>query len=112
LSVRQPYAAQIIEGLKKIEYRSQPTTFPKYVYIYASKTTTPREKKALNKLGKEPGELPTGVLVGTVEIIDCTGGAGDYKWHLANPKKLKKAIKPENHPNPVWFKPFKEEKAQ
>jgi hypothetical protein len=31
----------------------------------------------------EQGDLATGVLVGTVEIVDCSGKPGDYKWHLA-----------------------------
>jgi hypothetical protein len=33
-------------------------------------------------------DLPTGVLVGTVEITDCSGEPGDYRWHLARPAAI------------------------
>lgn len=36
LSIRQPYAEQILRGEKKIEYRSRPTNIRERVYIYAS----------------------------------------------------------------------------
>jgi len=108
LSVRQPYAEQIMRGTKKIEYRSRSTIIRDRVYIYASKTLTTREKQAYKKMKKEPGDFPVGVLIGTVDIVGCAGGPGDYEWHLANPNRLKKPIKPDNHPQPVWFKPFKE----
>lgn len=37
LSVRQPFAEQIMCGTKKIEYRSMPTKLRGRVYIYAAK---------------------------------------------------------------------------
>ena len=40
LSVRQPFAEQIMLGKKKIEYRSQLTHKRGSFYIYASKTIT------------------------------------------------------------------------
>ncbi len=54
----------------------------------------------------KPGVLPAGVLVGTVEIVDCAGEPGDYRWHLARPDRLARPLKPENHPQPVRFYPF------
>ncbi len=105
LSVRQPFAEQIMRGTKKIEYRSIPTHIRGRVYIYAS------QKPALTvyeKMGKKPGDFPVGVLIGTVEIVDCQEKSGEYHWKLANPQRLKKMIKPTGHPQPVWFKPFKE----
>ena len=104
LSVRQPYAELIMRGEKKIEYRSQITHKRGRVYIYASKT--PGYPEDFEELGLKPGDLPTGVLVGTVEVTDCTGRKGDYEWHLANPERLPELIKPERHPQPSWFKPF------
>lgn len=104
LSVCQPFAEQIMRGTKKIEYRSVLTKIQERVYIYASKT--PRPIEDWEELNMQPGDLPTGVLIGTVEIIGCTGRRGDYEWHLANPQRLSKKIKPKNHPQPVWFYPF------
>lgn len=105
LSVRQPFAEQIISGKKKIEYRSKVTNIRGRVYIYASKTP---KLEAYGKMKVEPGTFPVGVLIGTVEIVDCKESQGEYHWILANPKRLKTLIAPEGHPQPVWFKPFKE----
>jgi hypothetical protein len=54
----------------------------------------------------QPGDLPVCVLVGTVEISDCTGRPGDYQWHLTKPDRLTRPLKPKKHPQPVWFYPF------
>ena len=104
LSVRQPFAERIMLGIKKIEYRSIPTNIRGRVYVYASKTPA---LEVYKKMKKEPSDFPVGVLVGTVEIIDCKEKPDEYHWKLANPKRLKKPIKPDKHPQPVWFKPFK-----
>jgi hypothetical protein len=105
LSIRQPYAEQIMRGIKTIEYRSQPTRIRERVYIYASLTSG--ASVDFEELDLQPGDLPTGVLVGSVEVSDCTGYPGDYEWHLAGPQRLSQPIKPENHPQPAWFFPFK-----
>ena len=52
------------------------------------------------------GRLPVGVLVGTASIELCTGGDGDYRWHLAQVKRLPRPRKPARMPQPVWFIPF------
>lgn len=104
LSVRQPFAEQIMRGTKKIEYRTVSTNIRGRVYIYASKQ--PRID-AYEKMGVEPGTFPAGVIVGTVEIIGCIEKNGEYHWLLAKPQRLKKMLIPDNRPNPVWFKPFK-----
>jgi hypothetical protein len=104
LSVHQPYAEQILRGTKKIEYRSIPTKIREKVYIYAS--LTPASDEDWDEMNLQPGDLPTGVLVGTVEITACIGIPGDYEWHLSNPQRLSRKLKPKNHPQPVWFYPF------
>lgn len=108
LSVRQPFAEQIMRGTKKIEYRSRKANIRGRVYIYASQKVTSREKEAFKKMKIEPGTYRTGVLVGTVEIVDCKEKSGEYHWILAKPKRLKKGIKPKTQPQAVWFRPFKE----
>jgi hypothetical protein len=104
LSVRQPYAEQILRGTKKIEYRSRATKIRGKFLIYAS--LTPGPLKEFDKLGLQPGNLPTGVLVGTAELVDCTGRPGAYEWHLRNPARRARPEKPKKHPQPVWFNPF------
>jgi hypothetical protein len=104
LSIRQPYAEQILRGNKKIEYRGRPTNIRERVYIYAS--LTPGDAEDWKAMKMQPGDLPTGVLVGTVEISDCTGKPGNYKWHLTKPDRLKRNVEPKKHPQPLWFYPF------
>jgi len=97
LSIRQPFAEQILAGDKQIEYRSRRTHIRGRVYIYACKA---------------PGDadsyegLPRGKLVGTVELVDCTGEKGKFKWHLANPKRLRSPLAVEGMPQPGFFWPF------
>lgn len=104
LSIRQPYAEQILRGKKKVEYRSRPTNIRERIYIYAS--LTPGYPEDWEGMKMQPGDLPTGVLVGTVEITNCTGKPGDYEWYLAKPERLKRKLKPKKHPQPTWFYPF------
>ncbi len=105
-SVNQPFAEQIMLGTKKFEYRSVKTTRRARVYVYASLRNN---LGAYEEMKKEPGDFPNGVIVGSVEIADCTvNSGGGYKWHLANPMRLQKPIKPDNKGQPVWFIPFKE----
>lgn len=104
LSIRQPYAEQILRGIKKVEYRTRPTHVRERVYIYASKQPGPAREFA--RLRLQVGDLPTGVLVGTVEVVDCTGDDGDYRWHLARPRRLSRLRKPKRRPQPSWFYPF------
>jgi hypothetical protein len=110
LSVRQPYAELIITGKKKIEYRSRPTLIRGRIAIYASKTPGPKETFA--ELGIEPKDLQTGVLIGTVEITGCRKGKKGFEWLLAKPKRYKRPVKPQAHPQPTWFYPNTEKKQK
>ena len=95
LSIRQPYAEQILLGKKKIEYRSTVTKKFERVAIYASKTA---------EAGGE--DLPKEVLVGTVEITGCKERNGQYEWLLAKPERFDEPIKPEKKAQPKFFFPF------
>jgi hypothetical protein len=99
ISIRQPYVEQILQGEKVNEYRSRPTNIRERVYLYASQKPAD---------GYDVGDLPRGLIVGTVEIIDCRwdDGEGCYAYVLANPRRLRQPLKPTNHPQPVWFRPF------
>jgi hypothetical protein len=105
LSMRQPYAEQIMRGTKIIEYRSIPTDIRGRIYIYAS--STPGHYSLFQKMNAEPGDFPMRAIVGTVEIIDCKDTAKGYEWYLARPARLEKPVKADNAPQPIWFIPFK-----
>ncbi|MGK5087662.1 ASCH domain-containing protein [Bdellovibrionota bacterium FG-2] len=106
ISIRQPYVEEILRGTKVFEYRSRPTIIRGRVYLYAANVAGPEEN--WKKIGLEPGDLPKGVIVGTVEIVDCKHFPKDerYGYVLQNPKRLRVALKPKNHPQPCWFFPF------
>lgn len=104
LNIRQPYAEQIMRGTKRVEYRTQPTKVRERVYIYAS--LTPGDELEFKRMKAQPGDFPVGVLVGTVELVDCTGQPGDYQWHLRRPVRLPEPLRPARHPQPTWFFPF------
>jgi hypothetical protein len=105
ISIRQPFVEQILRGTKRYEYRSVPTNIRERVYVYAS--LKPRTEKELWRgMGTTPHRLPKGVIVGTVEIIDCKPASfGGYKYKLANPKRLRKHLVAKNQPNPLWWRP-------
>ncbi len=106
LSIRQPYVELILRGIKKAEIRSQLTRIRERIYIYAS--LPPGDPSGYKTLKVEPGTLPTGLILGTVEIVDCKYLflKGKYQWILANPQRLETPLKPERRPQPVFFIPF------
>lgn len=108
ISIRQPFVELILRGIKKYEYRSQPTNIRERVYLYASLTPS-ANTAAWKKIKKEASQLPTGYVVGSVEIVGCSGNLRDgYRYRLQNPKRLRTFKRPLNHPSPVfWIPKFK-----
>ena len=111
LSIRQPHAEAIMRGVKPIEFRSRFTKIRGRIYIYASLGRySPQEEAEMLKMygmtDVDCDDLSRGVLIGTVEIWDCTGNDRDFHWHVRNPQRAEKLFKPTNHPQPSWFNPF------
>jgi hypothetical protein len=104
LSIRQPHAENILAGRKTEELRSRPTSIRERVYIYAS--LRPAEPKYWRETGLEPGDLTTGLIVGSVEIVGCRKRGKGYAWQLANPKRLRRPLARERQPTPSFFYPF------
>lgn len=107
ISIRQPFAEQILRGDKPIEYRTKVTHVRGRVYIYASLGLRPVED--WDEADMKPFSLPTGVVVGTVEVVDCKPSDtydGEYDWHLTRPERLDTLVAPKEHPQPIWFYPF------
>ena len=108
LSVRQPFAWAILEGKKKIEYRSRPTNIRERVYVYAGLRYRDDDYalKLLRGSGLSVEELPRGCILGTVEIVDVyQNEKGDWEWKLANPVKFNRRLFPKNAPQPVFWRP-------
>ena len=72
------------------EYRNRPCyILAERFYIYAAKQ--PGDAAGFKRLRCRPGDLPTGVIVGTAVIDRCTGADGDYAWHLRDVRRLARA---------------------
>ncbi len=105
LSIRQPYAELILRGIKKIEYRNRQTKIiGERFYIYAACKSG--DLGGFRKLRCKPGELATGVILGTAKIARCSGKRPKCNWHLMDVKRLKRPLRPRKHPQPSWFNPF------
>ena len=110
LSMHQPDAEAIMRGVKLIENQPRPTEVRGRVYIYASRGRFifAEEAHMLEMYGMTDvnvDDLPRGVLVGTVELWDCTGGGGNFQWHLRNPERAAELLKPTKQPRSL-FEPF------
>lgn len=69
LSIKQPYASLMAMGHKTLEIRSKRTHHRGKFLICASKTI---DEEAFKRLGiSDRADFPTGVCVGTADIIDC-----------------------------------------
>ena len=130
LSIRQPFAELILRGIKTIEYRSLPTRIiGERFFIYAAKGWGLKDDSAPRVWSRDlalpdaplppwmielaeglrlwkPGELPSGVIVGSAVIERCSRVDGMYHWHLKDVTRLAHPRKPARHPQPVWFTPF------
>lgn len=105
ISIRQPYVEQIFRRTKKFEYRVVGTRIRERVWIYASLKPEPTPSE-WRKVRKEPGELASGAIVGSVEIVDCIQrGPDDYAYKLAAPKRLARHKHAKNHPQPIFWIP-------
>lgn len=104
LSVAQPYAELIIRGARRTEFRRMSTTKRERVFIFAKVMAGPAV--AYRRIGLCPQDLPGGLLLGTVEIVDCTPTTSGFAWHLAGPVRLDPPLRPVRTPLPVWFYPF------
>ena len=106
LSVRQPWVELILRGSKKAEYRSRPTNIRERVFLYAS--LQPADwPPAWRRVRKDPGQLPTGAIVGSVELVDCRWDEAENSWAyvLRGPKRLRSPLLPKNQPQPGFWRP-------
>lgn len=123
LGIKQPWVELILRGIKTLEVRTRETRVRGPIYLYASKriATIPAARRAMKRHDLAEADLPTGVIVGTVEIvgsraceltdseISCVPGTllrGRIGWELAHPERLEAHLTPKFLPYGVWFYPF------
>jgi predicted transcriptional regulator len=124
LGVKQPWAELILQGEKTLEIRSRPTNICGRIYLYTSKKKAQEDfaLQAVQTHQLEIESLPTGLLVGSVEIIGCRKATardeqascvpgniltGHYAWELGQPQRFQEPLPVRFLPYGVWFYPFK-----
>ena len=79
ISIKQPFATLIAEGLKEYEFRTWKTKYRGDILIHASKSV---DKKAMKKFSKLNLEYPTGCIIAKAKITDCVFIDNDMKKKL------------------------------
>lgn len=106
VSIRQPYVELILLGKKREEYRSRPTRIRERVYLCASLNPGDYEWAARKyRMRCDPEKLPSGRIVGSVEIVGCVDKGDCYAWRLAKPRRYRTHRTPRNQPQPGFWKP-------
>lgn len=68
LTIKQPYASLIAEGLKEYEFRTWKTKYRGEILIHAGKGV---DKKAMEKFKCFNLEYPSGCIIAKVNLTDC-----------------------------------------
>ena len=116
LTIKQPWASLIMSGRKRVENRGWKTDYRGPLAIHAGKAVDPPAFDFLEEIGIDTTELrnaPTGVVLGTVELVDIVEfrpgcrqvnafdqhdiqsdpfACGPFCWILSNPRPLAKPI--------------------
>lgn len=68
ITIKQPFATLIAEGLKEYEFRTWKTKYRGEILIHAGKGI---DKKAMKKYEHLNLEYPSGCIIAKVELADC-----------------------------------------
>lgn len=68
ITIKQPYASLIAEGLKRYEFRTWRTRYRGQILIHAGKSV---DKKAMKKFSCYHLQYPTGCIIAKAVITDC-----------------------------------------
>ncbi|MBE6149836.1 MAG: ASCH domain-containing protein [Firmicutes bacterium] len=68
ITIKQPFATLIIEGLKEYEFRTWKTKYRGELLIHVGKGI---DKKAMKKYEHLNLEYPSGCIIGKVNLTDC-----------------------------------------
>jgi hypothetical protein len=105
LTVRQPWASLIVAGVKRVENRSWPTRYRGRLWVHAAQSRPEgwswEDVLADFGLAVPQGlpawdDLPSGAVVGSVEVYDCLDvdavedafAGGPWCWMLRDPRPL------------------------
>ncbi len=111
LAIRQPFAWQIVQGIKVVEYRSWPTHYQGPLLIHATKQAmadevVSRERSWLSRHDIVlPDDLPGGGIVGVVRLADCVRRVEVNWWRQVIDLRLRRRPPPGQgaRPDSIWF---------
>lgn len=123
LGVRQPWLELILRGEKTIEVRRARTHTRGRIYLYASRMDAQSNEveKVIRKHQLELAQLPHGLLVGSVEVVNCRPTqksdaraacasaeqiTGYQAWCLENPVRFERPLEVNYLPFGTWFYPY------
>jgi len=102
LTIRQPWASAIFRAGKDVENRPRRTHFRGRLWIHAGLF---RDRAAVDRWARSNGvwipeePLPRGVILGSVELVDCVDDSdspwalrGNYHWVLRRPMLLARPV--------------------
>jgi hypothetical protein len=89
LSIRQPSAELIARGKKRFEERTwRPRHRGPLVIVSSSQPCRCGDPLCEDRYKRERDVMPLGVTVCLVDLVKVTGDEGDWRLHLANPRRL------------------------
>jgi hypothetical protein len=112
LSIRQPWAWEIVQGIKVVEFRSWPINVsePFSFYVHAPQTVEEErlaeERSWLAQHGVVlPDDLPTGGIVGMATLVECVQRVEPSLWRQVTDevrnRRLPPGVAPER--DSKWF---------
>ena len=100
ISIRQPYVERILVGTKTREFRSRPTWIRGRVYLYAGLKLAEGAR-----VTSTVAALPKGLIVGSVQIVDCRDLGDCFAYVLKNPRRYRIPVAARGQPQPGFWRP-------
>ena len=111
LSIRQPWAWEIVQGIKVVEFRTWSIKYEGRFFIHASKTIEKDrltgEKSWLERYGKDlPEDWSIGGIVGIATLVECVQRVEPSLWRRVYDAIDRDRPPPGTVPRPdsKWFK--------
>ena len=89
LTIKQPFATLISEGLKEYEFRTWKTNYRGEILIHAGKGI---DKKAMEKYKYLNLDYPSSCIIAKVTITDCIKIDNNMREFLKSKKLMKRAF--------------------
>jgi hypothetical protein len=103
LTLRQPYAAAVVLGLRLAESREGPTDYRGPLLIHAAASRpSPAGLQVYPQVG--PERLVRNAILGIVDLAGCVRRGSEYLWVLSNPRPLEAPF-PCRGRKGLWYAP-------